>query len=243
MTSKNPNGDLGFSAMQTSEGGYVLVGSIGIGNGYAFVIKTDANGKQQWNRTFGGAKTNEAFSIRQTSDKGYIFAGYTRSYGAGESDVWLVKIDTNGNEQWNRTFGGAQSDTANSIQQTSDGGYIVAGDTQSYGAGDTNAWIIKTDANGNQQWNKTFGGAKTDRAYYFKETSDGGYILAGFTESYGAGGRDAWLVKIKESSATAPSLKTTVSDINKSVEKSTPGFEFLVAVAGIILFLLMRKRT
>jgi hypothetical protein len=141
-------------------------------------MKTDVNGNQQWNKTFGGPGYDGASSVQKTSDGGYILAGYTRSYGAGNDDAWLIKTDANGNHQWNKTFGGPGNDDAHSVQQTSDGGYILAGSIDlQYPNYD--AWLIKTDPNGNQQWNKTFGGARGDSASSVQQTSDGGYIIAG----------------------------------------------------------------
>lgn len=150
---------------------------------------------EQWNITFGGAGNDTVFSVQQTSDGGYIVAGETRSYGAGDNDVWIIKTDANGKEQWNRTFGGTGDDGAMSAQQTSDGGYILAGKTASYGAGGYDVWLIKTNASGNRLWNKIFGGQLRDEAYSVQQTSDGGYILAGKTASYGYRGYDAWLIK------------------------------------------------
>lgn len=241
MTSKRQTGDTAYSVEQTSDGGFILAGATESRNGDAMIIKTDANGNQQWDRTFGGSGTDEAYSIKQTSDGGYILGGYTRSYGAGGSDAWLIKTDASGNEQWNRTFGGLNDESASSIQITSDGGYIFAGYTKSYGAGGKDIWVVKTDAIGNHQWNKTFGGAKSDEAYSLEKTLDGGYILVGQSNWQGSDG-DAWLIKITEPTASA--LETTVADMNKPVEKSTSGFENLWAmVSGVILILLMRKRT
>ena len=114
----------------------------------------------------------------------------TWSYGAGSCDFWLVKTDANGNKEWNKTFGGTDPDWARSVQQTSDGGYIIAGLTESYGAGSHDFWLIKTDSNGNKEWDKTFGGIGYDEAYSVQQTSDGGYILVGSTTSYGAGSHD-----------------------------------------------------
>ncbi|WP_370571816.1 disaggregatase related repeat-containing protein [Methanomethylovorans sp.] len=184
------------SVQQTSDGGYIVAGeSWGGGGRDAWLIKVDSNGNQQWNKTFGESDIDYASSVQQTSDGGYIIAGTTIQYGAGGEDAWLIKTDSSGNELWNKTFGGSNYDVANSVDQTSDGGYIVAGGTVSYGAGDSDAWLIKVDSSGNQQWNETFGEARWDNAESVQQTSDGGYIIAGGTESYGASWMDAWLIK------------------------------------------------
>lgn len=229
MTSRRSQGDIADSVQQTSDGGYILSGAT---ESSALVLKLDANGNQQWEKILG--TKGEAWAVLQTSDSGYIIAERINS------DIRLIKVDTTGNEQWNRTFGGPNTDIGSSIQKTSDDGYILAGYTKSYGAGDRDAWVIKTDASGNEQWNKTFGGEKRDELYFVNETSRGYYILAGYTQSYGAGDRDAWLIRIREPSAATS--ETTVPD--KSIEKSTTGFEILGAMVSIVIsFLLIRKRT
>ncbi len=153
----------------------------------------------EWSKTFGGTEADYAWLVKQTSDKGYILVGGTISFGAGDHDVWLIKTDSSGNEEWNKTFGGTDYDDAHSVQQTSDGGYIIAGSTVCFGAGKYDAWVIKTDGSGNEEWSKTFGGTEDDYAYYVQQTSDRGYVIAGETWSFGAGGKDAWLIKIDSS--------------------------------------------
>jgi len=190
--------DWARAVQQASDGGYIIAGhteSYGAGSMDFWLVKTDANGTEQWNKTLGGTYDDWASSVQQTTDSGYIIAGRTESYGAGSEDVWLVKADSNGNKLWNKTFGGSQDDMALSVQQTSDGGYIVAGETCSYGAGHYDVWLVKTDANGTEQWNKTFGGLGIDWAYSVQQTTDSGYIVAGGTTSYGVGSWDFWLVK------------------------------------------------
>jgi predicted secreted protein len=171
------------SVQQTSDGGYILAGDKVSHEAWDFwLVKTDPDGNEQWNKTFGGWGIDYAHSVQQTSDGGYILAG-AWSYEYDLYDFWLVKTDPDGNEQWNKTFGGRGFDYAYSAQQTSDGGYILAGYTNSYGAGGNDFWLVKTDSNGNEQWNRTIGGANDDRGYSVWQTTDRGYILAGYTRS------------------------------------------------------------
>ena len=189
------------SVKETSDGGYIVAGYTNSIGGYdkAWLVKTNSSGYGLWNKTYGGTSPDYAYSVQQTSDGGYIFAGDTSSFGFGRDDAWLVKTDSSGNEQWNKTFGGAGLDYARSVQQTSDGGYILAGDTSSFGSGSTDAWLIKTNSSGHEQWNHTFGGVGDDSAYSVLETLDGGYALAGDTGSFESGRNDAWLVKTNSS--------------------------------------------
>jgi hypothetical protein len=187
-----------MSVQQTSDGGYIVAGYIFSYLTFQydiFLIKTDANGNVQWAKTYGGTWGEEAYFVQQTSDGGYIVAGITGSFGAGGGDAFLIKTDANGNLQWAKTYGGTSVDGAYSVQQTSDGGYIVAGYTESFGAGGGDAFLIKTDANGNVQWAKTYGGTHHDVAYRVQQTSDGGYIVANDTRSFGAGHYDFLLIK------------------------------------------------
>jgi len=192
-------GDQAYSVQQTSDGGYIIAGRTSIrGQLDALLIKVNAQGTEEWHKTFGGELFDEFYSVQQTTDGGYIIAGYTKSYGyereyvsEGDKNIYLVKTDSQGNEQWHKTFGGPHDDDARSVQQTADGGYIIAGITfNKY----DDAYLIKTDAKGNEQWHNTYGGSKTDQASAVQQTSDGGYIVVGYTVSYG-NGNDAYLVK------------------------------------------------
>jgi uncharacterized delta-60 repeat protein len=194
------NDDDAYSIQQTSDGGYIVAGStnsFGAGDFDFLIIKLDSSGNIQWSRAIGGTGYDDAYFIQQTSDGGYIVAGWTWSFGAG-GDVLIIKLNSSGNIQWSRAIGGTSNDGAYSIQQTSDGGYIVAGWTGSFGAGG-NVLIIKLNSSGNIQWSRAIGGTNYDYARSIQQTSDGGYIVAGDTTSFGAGGYDFLIIKLDSS--------------------------------------------
>ncbi len=220
--------DYAYSVQQTSDGGYILAGHIGVLLGDymdIFLIKTDAYGDIKWAKIYGGTDYDYAYSIQQTSDGGYIVAGGTWSFGAGNGDIFLIKTDAYGNIQWAKTYGGTREDYGFSVQQTSDGGYIVAGPTVSFGMGDWDVFLIKTDANGNVQWAKTYGGTRVDVVRSVRQTSDGGYILVGETYSFGAGYSDIFLIKTDAygNLQWAKTYGGTDYDLAFSVEQTSDG--------------------
>ncbi len=190
--------DRAYSIQQTTDGGYIVAGvtsSKGAGKQDAWIFKLDSTGNLQWDKTFGGNDNDRAYAIQQTTEGGYIVAGETESKSAGYDDAWIFKLDSTGNVQWDKTFGGNDFESAKAIRQTTDGGYIVAGEKDSKST-ENDAWIFKLDSKGNMQWDKTFGGNDDDSAYSIQQTTDGGYIVAGETESKGAGKQDAWILKL-----------------------------------------------
>jgi hypothetical protein len=292
-----------YSLIETSDGGYALLGYtyVGVVNHDILLIKTDANGNMEWNRTYRGAKDEMAYSLVETSDGGYALAGNTnddfllvktdlvgnivwsKTYGAGTAnsliktsdggyalagggrlvktdehgnmewnqtyskgsirsfvetsdggyalagssptgflessfyaDFYLAKTDEYGNVEWNRTYNGKGIENAYSLVETSDGGYALAGETATLVYGSADFWLVKTDDYGNVKWNQTYGGANNEGAYSLVETFDGGYALAGYTESFGAGSYDFWLIKtdaqgIPEFPSWTPLLITLVA--------------------------------
>lgn len=180
--------DDGYSVQQTYDKGYIIGGatsSFGDGSTDMYYVKTDSMGIPRKHGTIGGINIDRGYSIRQTADSGYIFLGYTDSYGAGGYDLYLVKMDTGFSIEWAKTYGGADWDFGNAVKQTADGGFILCGSTYSYGAGDQDYYLVKTDAAGDTLWTKTYGGAGADIAKAVIQSADGGYVITGTTKSYG----------------------------------------------------------
>jgi len=187
----------GYNIQQTSDGGFIIVGNtyFGAGGTDVYLIKTDANGNALWTKAIGGLFADVGYSVQQTTDGGYIVAGVTQSFGVGSTNVYLIKTDTSGNPIWSKTFGGTGYDAGQSIQQTMDGGYIITGYTFSFGAGDYDVYLIRTDTSGNLLWAKTFGGTDEDIGYSVQQITNGEYMIAGFSRSFGPNNYDFYLIK------------------------------------------------
>jgi len=192
------NADFGISVKEVPSG-FIFCGytnTFGAGGADIWLIKTGTTGAFSWSRVIGGSADDKSWEVNETSDGGYVIAGYTSSFGAGSHDFYLIKTDVSGNIAWARTYGGPNSEMAYTAKQTSDGGYIIAGKTQSFGAGNTDGYIVKTNALGDTLWTRVYGGSNDDWFNSVIQLSSGEYILTGYTASYGAGGTDALMMKL-----------------------------------------------
>jgi hypothetical protein len=190
--------DQGRSVQQTFDKGYIVAGatsSMGSGNMDVYLIKTDSMGMHQWSKAIGGMNSEWGNSVVQLPDSGYAIAGYTNSFGAGGYDMYLIRTNKTGDTLWTKTYGGNDWDFSYSIKQTSDGGFILAGTTASFGAGNDDIYLVKTDANGDTLWTKTYGGAGDDDGRSVWQNTDGGYFINGFTSSLGNGEDDIFYIR------------------------------------------------
>ncbi len=150
-----------------------------------------------WRRSFGGYGSDVAKSVRVTSDGNYIVCGSTGSFGAGGGDIYLTLLDPNGEIIWSKTYGGSGVEQGNCVRETADGGFIIAGLTNSFGAGGYDGYVVRTDAAGFQLWDETFGGSDWD-VFYSIVIVDDGIVVAGQSYSDGSVNGDAWLIKLND---------------------------------------------
>ncbi len=197
--------ELANSFVQTSDGGFIIAGyiynlSTKLTDGW--ILKLDASGNQQWQKAYGSAKDDLFNSVLQTSDGGYLLAGGSWAVDGTGADGWVLRLTSNANVEWQKTFGGGGDDYISAVAQTGEGGYIVVGDTTSPVTGDTNGWMVRLNPFGNKQWEKTFGGASKDEINAIWATSDGGYIVAGSSSSFSSGNEDLWVLKLTSAGET-----------------------------------------
>ncbi len=191
--------EYGTSISQTADYGFLISGSadgFGAGASDALVMKINFTGDIVWINVYGDVFNDYGSSIKAADDNSSIMAGYTYSGGAGNGDISLTALDPNGNVDWTKYYGGPGFEQPYDVEYTSDNGYIICGTTYSFGLTSGDEYFIKTDANGFVYWSRTFGGANLDQAFSVKETSDGQYISAGVTASFGSGQEDAMVLKI-----------------------------------------------
>ncbi|MFZ2899986.1 MAG: PKD domain-containing protein [Saprospiraceae bacterium] len=220
----------GYSIRQTLDGGFVVVGYRSSGNDDVYLLKISVSGELIWEKTFGGSLYDYGYSIKESTDGGFIIAGSTRSEGAGKEDVYLIKTNGAGILEWKKTYGGLDSDSGHSVQQTTDGGYVIVGYSSSEGAGESDMYLIKTNGAGILEWKKTYGGPDSDSGYSVQQTTDGGYVIVGYSSSEGAGESDVYL--IKTNGAGILEWKKTYggpdSDSGYSVQQTTDGGYIIV---------------
>lgn len=242
-----------YSLDKTNDGGYIIAGSSASNDGDVagnkgeddyWIVKLDGGGNIQWQKNYGGSFSDDPSSIHQTTDNGYIVAGSSYSKNGdvtgnhGQSDYWVLKLDASGKIQWQKSYGGSDQDIANSISPTDDGGYVIAGSSASTDGdvkgnhGGLDYWIVKTDASGNIQWQKSYGGHGDESASYIAETTDKGYVIAGRNNmadngdvTFNRGSNDYWIIKI-DATGNIKWQKTmggTSDDIAKSIEQTNDG--------------------
>ncbi|MDR2236805.1 MAG: T9SS type A sorting domain-containing protein [Chryseobacterium sp.] len=245
-------GELANAVQQTSDGGYIIAGESTSSNGDAtfnhgnsdvWIVKLDASGTIQWQKSLGGSFYDTANSVQQTADGGYILTGESASLDGdvtgnhGNADYWVVKLDASGNIQWQKSLGGSAYETANSVQQTTDGGYIVVGECFSTDGdvignhGIADYWVVKLDASGVIQWQKSLGGSSYERGNSVQQTTDGGYIVAGGAGSNDGditaahGNEDFWIVKLDASGNIQwdRSLTGNIADAAESIQQTSDG--------------------
>ncbi len=220
------NDDAGEDVIQTSDGGYAVSGWTEIsGGGFnMYLIKVDASGGLSWTSIFRTGNNEYGYALQQTSDGGYIMTGYSDDFGPGNWDVVLLKADLNGNLQWSTMFGGASSDRGYDVKETVDGGFIISGETNSFGSGGSDALLLKTDASGVLQWSKTFGGLNDEVGSSVVQMPDNGYLIGGRTRSFGSGDWDMYLVKTDASGNTLCSQTSpTIAQITYSPNTNSGG--------------------
>jgi tetratricopeptide (TPR) repeat protein len=203
LTYDRSNSDAGFAIAPSPGGGYVAAGVTdpkGAGDSDIWIVKIDDEGRKQWGRTYGGSNQDAGYAIASAPDGGYVVAGITQSKGAGNLDMWVLKIDDEGFKQWDRTYGGSDQDAGYAIAPAPDGGYIVAGYTHSKVAGDGYMWIVKIDDQGRKQWDRAHNKNKGsfEAGHAIAPAPGGGYIVTGSTLPQGAGDSDMWIVKIDD---------------------------------------------
>ncbi len=193
------NDDYVGGVLALEDGGYVIAGSQYFdGNSFdVYLWRLDEDGEVVWQEYFGEEMEEKCYDLEETADGDFALAGYTYGYGAEYRDFYLIKTNSNGGHIFSRHFGGPSYDECHGIRTTSDGGFLMAGGTQSYGAGDWDAYIVKTNSSGFAQWETTYGGAEVDFAYSMDETWDIGYIIGGHTQSFGAGSSDAFIIRLE----------------------------------------------
>ncbi len=238
-------GDVISAVDLTDDGGYIIAGrseSFSADGRYDFwVLRLDAQGNVLWQKSYGGSGNEGAHEIHQTADSGFIVAGYTYSFSAGESDTWVLKLDGAGEIVWQKAYGGSDDEDAFSIRQTADGGYIVAGSTGPLG-GVIDAWVLKLDDLGGIIWQKSFGGAGEELAFVVQQTTDGGYVVGAYAESFGAGMADFWVLKLDGDGKVVwqKTYGSALDDVIFSLQQTADGGYVLAGYTGLYRYWVLK---
>ncbi len=188
----------GWTIRPCEDGGYIVGGSTassGAGYGDMYLLRLSDNGDSLWAKTFGGAGGEFGYAARQTPDSGFVIVGVTGSFGEGYSSLYAARTNKNGDSLWATTFGGSKADYGQSVEIAADGGILLLGGTASFGLGYYDMYLVRLAPDGQFEWERTYGGAKEDRAYSLCAMRDGGNLIAGTTESFGSGGTDVYYVR------------------------------------------------
>jgi uncharacterized delta-60 repeat protein len=192
--------DIAYAVTRTADGNYVAVGESRsfskLGDPDVYVVKFDTNGNLIWENTFGGKMRDFAKSVVATGDGGVLIAGSSESFGDDYLDAYILKVNKNGKEEWAKVLGGERDDIANSIALTADGGFVIAGVTQSYGYQSKDYYIVRFDKHAKQRWTKVYGEESEDIAKGVVATKDGGCVVTGSTKSYGSKRNDVMVIKV-----------------------------------------------
>jgi hypothetical protein len=243
-----------FCLQETADGGFVVGGTIssfssgteGWGSWDFWLMKLDGSGSKLWEKLFGGTQKDEMHSLQQTADGGFILGGHSASPADGNKtspffggsfngDFWIVRLDAEGTKLWDKSFGGRNDETVASLQQTADGGFILAGDsTPEFDPLVSDIWVVRLDAEGNKVWEQTFGGSASDRARSVRQTSDGGFIIGGYSRSPADGNKtttplgagDFWVIKLAPDSLALPRLRAQMQTFD---EISANGYRFFLS--------------
>lgn len=193
-------GNEAYDIIQTFDSGYMVVGEAhtfdSLGKSDIFILKLTPTGDTSWGKTYGGLNSDYGYKIIQLSDSGYIVSGYTESYGSGIRDAYVMRLNSIGDTLWAKAYGGNSIDGSNDFIQTVDGGFLLVGNTFSFGAGGSDVYAVKIDPNGTVQWEYAYGGANNDFGNSVVQTQDSGFVISGSAESFGSGQRDVYVLKL-----------------------------------------------
>ena len=229
--------DFARSIEVTSDGGYIVAGStesFGAGIRNAWVLKLNPDGSVAWQKAYGDQGIEYCYAVRETGDGGYIAAGGTDSFGSGEFDIWLLRLDSAGTVLWQKAFGGEQMEYVYSVLETSGGHFLVVGVSESFPPGGRDAWLLELDSNGAVVWQKAYGGGYHDFAAAAIETNNGGYVVVGGTESFGSGAADMWMLRLDGGGAVLweKAYGGIDDDVAWAVQPTDSGGYILAGVTG-----------